>query len=269
MIFKSYINKQFINSRRNSQTLIYNTSEHKNKLQTTFLNNKIPIKLLNSKSLKLYRPIQKNYINYTIITNNIEHNYKFTTLKENDTLKKNTKTLRIVNDHLKYFSKNKLNNNDSNRIIFNHKNYTYRTNYGKNNLNKIVFKKINKLIYDIKQDKDEIVSQINDTNMNESSKSDIYNMLKFEKLNFAHKLHKNSGVPINKRIKLLKEARNSINQLQKNSFNYPMIKTQRLETINPYNDISNKKPIIIKLFQKPKLNVPKFININFSKENKY
>ena len=225
------------------------------------MKNKKPITLLNSNSFKIYQPIQKNYINYTIIKNNIEHNYKYNTTKENDTITKNRKALRIINDHYKQFSKNNF-NNSSTRIIFNQKNYTDRINYEKSNLKKISFKKFNKLIYDIKQDKEEIESKINDSNMNESSKSDIYNIKTFEKINLSHKLNKNIGLPIRKRIKFLKEAKNSINQMQKNSFNHSVIKTQKLEMIKPYNDISKKKPIIIKLFQKPKLNVPKFININ-------
>ena len=165
-------------------------------------------------------------------------------MKENDTIKKNSKTLRIINEHFNQFSKNNF-NNSTKRIIFNHKNYTDRINYEKNNVNKIAFKKFYKLIYDIKQDKEEIESKINESNMNESSKSDVYNIKTFEKINLAHKLNKNKGIPINKRIKFLKEAKNSIYQMQKNSFNHSVIKTQNLEMIKPYNDISKKKPIII------------------------
>lgn len=261
MIFTSYINKHSLNNRRNSPTLINNTNEYKHKLTTAFLKNKKPITLINSNSFKIFHPIQKNYINYTIIKNNLEHNYKYNTMKENDTIKKNSKTLRIINEHFNQFSKNNF-NNSTKRIIFNHKNYTDRINYEKNNVNKIAFKKFYKLIYDIKQDKEDIESKINESNMNESSKSDVYNIKTFEKINLANKLNKNKGIPINKRIKFLKEAKNSIYQMQKNSFNHSVIKTQNLEMIKPYNDISKKKPIIIKLFQKPKLNVPKFININ-------
>ncbi len=75
-----------------------NTNEYKHKLTTAFLKNKKPITLINSNSFKIFHPIQKNYINYTIIKNNLEHNYKYNTMKENDTIKKNSKTLRIINE---------------------------------------------------------------------------------------------------------------------------------------------------------------------------
>ena len=258
MILTSYINKKSVFNRRISQRLIDNTNEHKHKLTAAFLKNKKPITIINSNSFKLFQPIQKNYINYTFIKNNVEHNYKYNTTRENYSIKKNSKTLRIINDHFNQFSKNK----STTRILFNQKENTDRINYEKNNLNKKAFRKFYKLIYDIKQDKEGVESKINDTNMNESSKSDIYNIRTFEKINLAHKLTKNNGLPIKKRIKFLKEAKISITQMQKSSFNHSVIKTQNLEMIKPYNDLSKKKPIIVKLFQKPKLNVPKFININ-------
>ena len=71
-------------------------------------------------------------------------------------------------------------------------------------------------------------------------------------------------MPINKRIKMLKDFKCSINQMQKNSFNsfisykslfnyndkqnsnnYPNFRNYKLKTIKPYNDISDRKPIII------------------------
>ena len=281
MIFKSYINKRFSNNKRNSQISIYNSSELKNKLPLTFLPNKHPIKLLSSSIFKLYKPNQKNYINYTMLKSNKENNYKYNTSKENDTMKKNSRTFRIINDHLKNFSKN--DNSNSSSIIFNDKIYTDRNNYEKNNINKVALKKFNRIINDIKKDK-ELESKINENNIIESYRNEIYKMLKYEKKNFVNKLNKNLGVPINKRIKLLKEAKCTINQLQKNSlnsissydslykqnthknnFNFSMIKTREFRVIKTYNDLSNlssKKPIIYKLLQKPKLNVPKFENIN-------
>ena len=94
-------------------------------------------------------------------------------------------------------------------------------------------------------------------------------------------------MPIFKRIKILKQAKNSINRIQKNimnsssSFktfldenNISRINNYSLEKKNfnginhynikdyNYNDISNKRPIIIKYLPKPKLSVPKFIIIN-------
>jgi len=281
MIFKSYINNRFSNNKRNSQISIYNSSEHKNKLPLTFLPNKHPIKLLSSSTFKLYKSNQKNYINYTMLKSNKENNYKYNTSKENDTMKKNSRTFRIINDHLKNFSKN--DNSNSSSIIFNDKIYTDRNNYEKNNINKVALKKFNRIINDIKKDK-ELESKINENNIIESYRNEIYKMLKYEKKNFVNKLNKNLGVPINKRIKLLKEAKCTINQLQKNSlnsissydslykqnthknnFNFSMIKTREFRVIKTYNDLSNlssKKPIIYKLLQKPKLNVPKFENIN-------
>lgn len=284
MIFKSYINNRFTNNKRNSQTSIYNLSEHKNKFSLAFLQNKHPIKLLSSSTFKIYKPFQKNYINYTMIKNNRENNYKYNTTKENDTMKKNSRTFKTINDHSKNFPKNNYSNSSS--TLFKDKIYTNKRNYEKNNTNRIALKKFNKLIYDIKQDK-KLESRINENNIKESYRNNIYKMSKFEKINFMKKLNRNLGVPINKRIKLLKEAKYSINQLQKNSlnsissydslyrqnthennFNFSMIKTRELHMIKPYNDlsnISNKKPIIYKLLQKPKLNVPKFENINLIK----
>ena len=78
---------------------------------------------------------------------------------------------------------------------------------------------------------------------------------------------------------MLKDAKNSLNQMQKNSFNsflfyksmsdeqqishnFDSFRNSNLRQIKPYNDISDRKPIIIKHFPKPKLGVPKFININ-------
>ena len=92
-------------------------------------------------------------------------------------------------------------------------------------------------------------------------------------------------MPILKRIKILKEAKSSISKMQKNkSNNSSSFKTFFEESNisknnNDYsknknifendfykeyynNSIEKKKPIIIKYLPKPKLSVPKYININ-------
>ena len=107
------------------------------------------------------------------------------------------------------------------------------------------------------------------------------------KKNFVFK----NFLPISKRIKVLKEARSSFNKSAKNnknnsstSFrtgleesqqsqisNYIIGKNSKIFDINnnnsnkPYNknDINNRRPVIIKHIPKPRLSVPKFVNINF------
>ena len=99
----------------------------------------------------------------------------------------------------------------------------------------------------------------------------------------------NTTMPIFKRISILKQAKSSINRIKKglmnssSSFktflddnniskynNYSLEKNKNVNEINYYNnkdyyynnDISNKRPIILKYMPKPTLSVPKYININ-------
>ena len=120
---------------------------------------------------------------------------------------------------------------------------------------------------------------------------ELKNLLKDKNLS-KNKLHMaiNTSMPIFKRINILKQAKSSINRIKKgimnsssSSFktfldenniskynNYSLEKDKNNNEIKYYfnkdyyykNDISNKKPIIIKYLPKPKLTVPKFININ-------
>ena len=97
-----------------------------------------------------------------------------------------------------------------------------------------------------------------------------------------------SSLPIFKRINMLKDIKNSIDKIKKNNYNtsssssfktiyyesnqskfnnYSLEKNKyEIRTYNYKgcykNDISNKKPVIIKHIPKPKLSVPKFKNIN-------
>ena len=51
---------------------------------------------------------------------------------------------------------------------------------------------------------------------------------------------------------------------QSNTLHLTSFRNSKYKGINAYNDISSKKPSIIKHFPKPKLGVPKFINIYYS-----
>ena len=53
-----------------------------------------------------------------------------------------------------------------------------------------------------------------------------------------------------------------MNEDQQTSRVFDSFRNSKLRQIKPYNDISDRKPMIIKHFPKPKLGVPKFININ-------
>jgi hypothetical protein len=98
----------------------------------------------------------------------------------------------------------------------------------------------------------------------------------------------NSSIPIKKKINILKEAKSSIEKMKKNKMNtsssfrgflddsnqsklnnYSSEKSKYFNDISSYyykdyydNKFANKRPIIIKYMPKPKLSVPKFININ-------
>ena len=285
MIFNSYQNNLINIKRRNSQKSIKIINDYPYKLSKSLLKKNQSNKSFNSFSYKTYKPNQNNYINYTVLENKQKENYISKTSREsNDSIiKKKSKEFRIVNDYLMNIPKINYKGN-SMKNFFNNKSYTERT-YNNNNSkyqsyklynNNIFQNKFNLLINDTKQNKEKEETV-------ESNKEDISNssITQFNKINFMHKLNKKANMPINKRIKMLKDFKYSINQMQKNSFNsfisykslfnynnnqnsnnFAYFRNSKLKTIKPYNDISDRKPIIIKHFSKPKLGVPKFININ-------
>ena len=119
---------------------------------------------------------------------------------------------------------------------------------------------------------------------------ELKNLLKDNNLSKT-KIHLviNTTMPIFKRINILKQAKSSINRIKKGMMNSSsssfktFLDENNISKYNNYfleknknfnenyysnkdyyykNDISNKRPIIIKYLPKPKLSVPKFININ-------
>jgi hypothetical protein len=271
--------------RRNSQKSIKIINDYPYKLSKSLLKKKQSNQSLSSFSFKTYKPNQNNYINYTVLENKQKENYISKTSRESNDyiIKKKSKQFRLVNDYLMNIPKINYKGN-SLKNFFNNKSYTERTynsSYNKyqphKNNNSFLQNKFNLLLKnDIKENKGKEATL-------ESNKEDnsISSIAQFDKMNFKYKLNKNGNMPINKRIKMLKDFKYSINQMQKNSFNsfisykslfnyndkqnsnnYPNFRNYKLKTIKPYNDISDRKPIIIKHFPKPKLGVPKFININ-------
>lgn len=283
MFFRSYQNNIIINRRRNSQNTINNIKEYSYKLSKPFYQKNQPNKSLSSNSFKSFRPSQNNYINYTVLENNERNNYISKTARESNDyfIKKNSKKFRIVNDYLEQFKKSKIIGN-SYKTIINNKSYTERTSYenNKNNqsYNNIQQKKFYGFLKIINKHKGKLETKF----LYETKQKDNNNTIcHFDKLKDIHNLNKKTAIPINKRIKMLKEAKYSITQMKKdsinsfnsyktifnyndkqNTFNFASFRNQRLKYIKPYNDISDRKPIIIKHFPKPKLEVPKFININ-------
>jgi len=285
MIFNSYQNNLINIKRRNSQKTIKIINDYPYKLSRSLLKKKQSNQSLSSFSFKTYKSNQNNYINYTVLENKQKENYISKTSRESNDyiIKKKSKQFRLVNDYL--MNKPKINyKGNSLKNFFNNKSYTERTynsSYNKyqpyKNNNTFLQNKFNILLKnDIKENKGK--EETLESNKEDNS---ITSITQFDKKNFMYKLNKNGNMPINKRIKMLKDFKYSINQMQKNSFNsfisykslfnyndkqnsnnYPNFRNYKLKTIKPYNDISDRKPIIIKHFPKPKLGVPKFININ-------
>ena len=284
MIFNSYQNNLINIKRRNSQKTIKIINDYPYKLSRSLLKKKQSNQSLSSFSFKTYKPNQNNYINYTVLENKQKENYISKTSRESNDyiIKKKSKQFRLVNDYLMNIPKINYKGN-SLKNFFNNKSYTERTynssynKYQPYNNNSFLQNKFNLLLKnDIKENKGKEATL--ESNKEDNSNSSI---AQFDKKNFMYKLNKNGNMPINKRIKMLKDFKYSINQMQKNSFNsfisykslfnyndkqnsnnYPNFRNYKLKTIKPYNDISDRKPIIIKHFPKPKLGVPKFININ-------
>jgi hypothetical protein len=283
MIFNSYQNNLINIKRRNSQKTIKIINDYPYKLSKSLLKKKQSNQSLSSFSFKTYKPNQNNYINYTVLENKQKENYISKTSRESNDyiIKKKSKQFRLVNDYLMNIPKINYKGN-SLKNFFNNKSYTERTYNSSYNKyqpynNTFLQNKFNLLLKnDIKENKGKEATL--ESNKEDNSNSSI---AQFDKKNFMYKLNKNGNMPINKRIKMLKDFKYSINQMQKNSFNsfisykslfnyndkqnsnnYPNFRNYKLKTIKPYNDISDRKPIIIKHFPKPKLGVPKFININ-------
>ena len=277
MIFRAYQNNPIKNKKRFSLKSIKIINEYPNKLSKLSLQKNKSAKLFSSSSFKSYRTNQNNYINYTALENTEKGNYlsQLSKKRNNFIIKKKSQQFKIVNDYLIKLQKNNVLGNSHN-VLFNKysEEKTYNINNNKIQSFKSIFqKKYNKLINDIKEDKLETrrVYETDKENNLTNSNFDIFGSIR--------ELNKKSGIPIHSRIQMLKDAKNSLNQMQKNSFNsflfyksmsdeqqishnFDSFRNSNLRQIKPYNDISDRKPIIIKHFPKPKLGVPKFININ-------
>ena len=278
MIFRAYQNNPIKNKKRFSLKSIKIINEYPNKLSKLSLQKNKSAKLFNSSSFKSCGTNQNNYINYTALENTEKGNYlsQLSNKRNNFIIKKKSQQFKIVNDYLIKLQKNNAFGNTHN-VLFNNKyseEKTYNINNNKIQSFKSIFqKKYNKLTNDIKEDKLETrrVYETDKENNLTNSNFDIFGSIR--------ELNKKSGIPIHSRIQMLKDAKNSLNQMQKNSFNsflfyksmsdeqqishnFDSFRNSNLRQIKPYNDISDRKPIIIKHFPKPKLGVPKFININ-------
>ena len=278
MIFRAYQNNPIKNKKRFSLKSIKIINEYPNKLSKFSLQKNNSAKLFSSSSFKSYRTNQNNYINYTALENTEKGNYlsQLSKKRNNFIIQKKSQQFKIVNDYLIKLQKNNALGNSHN-VLFNNKyseEKTYNINNNKIQSFKSIFqKKYNKLINNIKEDKLETrrVYETDKENNLTNSNFDIFGSIR--------ELNKKSGIPIHSRIQMLKDAKNSLNQMQKNSFNsflfyksmsdeqqishnFDSFRNSNLRQIKPYNDISDRKPIIIKHFPKPKLGVPKFININ-------
>jgi len=278
MIFRAYQNNPIKNKKRFSLKSIKIINEYPNKLSKLSLQKNKSAKLFSSSSFKSYRTNQNNYINYTALENTEKGNYlsQLSKKRNNFIIQKKSQQFKIVNDYLIKLQKNNALGNSHN-VLFNNKyseEKTYNINNNKIQSFKSIFqKKYNKLINNIKEDKLETrrVYETDKENNLTNSNFDIFGSIR--------ELNKKSGIPIHSRIQMLKDAKNSLNQMQKNSFNsflfyksmsdeqqishnFDSFRNSNLRQIKPYNDISDRKPITIKHFPKPKLGVPKFININ-------
>lgn len=254
-----------------------------------------------------------NYIHYTFSekTNKLLHKAKSNKNHNKILFNSNLNTkpkLHIVNEYLKSFKKSlNLSNStlflkDKNNTTNSSLNKLYNTNKNKeinyNNYNNIFNKEefLNKNNISKISNSISFKSFLNDNNGSTHSKIEPYELIQLgpnnskNNTNNIHTFSKlklrsviNSSIPIFKKINILKEAKISINQMQKNKFNNSssyktffeesnISKYNNNENKNIFendfykeyysNNIYNKKPIIIKYFPKPKLSVPKYVNIN-------
>lgn len=308
MFFNSYSNINLKNKRK------YNELFNKNfYYKTGALNNNSFSKPLEN-NIMTSKPKKNNYINYTFSEKNYKLIHKNKSINFYHKLvnsKRNKKPkLTIVNDFFKSFQKSS--NNWINSIQFSKKsniNYKSSRNIPKNDIMKESH--FNSNYFEEVTNRDNI-SRINNNNnstkyfLNENigetqSKIESYDFMdiykeKYIKLNEELKninifskrkinTQFNKHLPIFKRLKVLKEAKNSIDKIRKNKINSSSSSKAFFEEsnisrlINNYSErnrinykdsyisnISSKKPIIIKYNPKPKLSVPKFININNIKD---
>ena len=305
MLYNSYSNFH-IKSKNSSSYKSFNNNYSK----TPLLNSNILTKGLQNNYLSsTERP--KHYINYTFLDKNKNYILKVKQTKNNhkkainSNLTKRPK-LTIVNDYFKSFQKpqnnwlNSLKLTKENDIIYN----------GSRNINNNISKETNFNNYNnyfneelTNRDNISKISNnvsyktfLNENNGSTQNKIGPYEEIKmigagngsnYSKVKIRSVI--NSSIPIFKKIKVLKEAKCSINKFKRNnkvnsssSFKTfleesnnmsknSIDKIKNIFEINNYkdyyynNNIDNKRPIIIKYLPKPKLSVPKYVNINSMK----
>ena len=318
MFFDSYSHINIKPKRKQTQNFYYNPIiRAKNLLSQELQNNFLTSKSKQNNYINYTFSDKKNkYIHNNKSTKNYH--------KKLNSGYSNKKKLTIVNDYFKKFQKTSSNWVNSLKLSKeNNINYISSKNFSNNIFSRNIINNISRE-FNINNNyyNEEIINKdniskisnnmslktfLNDNNGQTQSKNEPYDNMdtlkeKSVKLNdeiknllentnniSKIKIHSviNTSMPIFKRIKLLKQAKNSINRIQKNimnsssSFktfldenNISRINNYSLEKNNfnginhynikdyNYNDISNKRPIIIKYLPKPKLSVPKFININ-------
>ena len=265
---KNYINYTFSDKKINYIQRVKSSKNYKKK-SLNLKNNKTPkVTIVND----YFKTLQKTTINST---NSIKNSKEGNTNYEN--------TTNFINNNVKENNKYSNNNYFNEELIF----LDDISKISNNNSikTKEMFDSIKTTHLKIESNK---IFEIYKKNSNKSNnkfdylyKDDYQNNNKF-KINSIFK----SSLPIFKRINILKEVKSSIDKIKKKNHNnsssfktiynesnqlknnnYSLEKNKyEIRTYNykDYykNDISNKRPVIIRHIPKPKLSVPKFKNIN-------
>lgn len=182
-------------------------------------------------------------------------------------------------------------NKDSNKNINYNNIYVNEDLYNKNSISRISGNKSMKNVDSFIQSKFE-TNYFLELYRDRAKENEELNNLVNENIQRYHKIKVNSvlnsSIPIKKKINILKEAKSSIEKIKKNKINssssfrgfldesnqskfnnYSTEKSKYYNDISSYNykdyydnNFAKKRPMIIKYMPKPKLSVPKFININ-------
>ena len=266
---KNYINYTFSDKNINYIKKANNSKKYKKKSMNLKNNKRLKVAIVNN----YFKPLQKTTNNWTNSINNTKEgftNYKNAkNIIKNKFKENNEYNNKYYNEELLFLDNiNKISNNNS--IKANEMFDSIKTTPIKTESNKI---------FEMYKEN----SNKSNNKLDFLYKDNYQNNNKF-KINSIFK----SSLPIFKRINMLKDIKNSIDKIKKNNYNtsssssfktiyyesnqskfnnYSLEKNKyEIRTYNykgSYkNDISNKKPVIIKHIPKPKLSVPKFKNIN-------
>ena len=267
-----------------------NTNNRNNRNNSNIYNN-ITFKLNSYKTANLDNLSINKKSKDNIAYSNINNNEKYSTHyinknSRNKNLFRNS-SLQLVkvnnisfNDYFTQYSKikkDKLNENDKNKTFEDKKNINFNNSNHINNNNKKLSQKFKYL----KNTRDEYI--MIEKKFNEIINNDLFN--KNKKKNF------NVIFPISKKINMLNEVKNDIKKLNKKSFDNKLLTPKKDNSFysthhdnmrnysqkkdNFFDELFNDekedknftnydskivKPILIKSFPKPKLNVPNYIN---------